>query len=60
MNIVGYRLLEKTELIQEGDVCGWVKKYPIDMNNWKGEPADRCNQPVFRPMSQFTDAYNEE
>ena len=56
--IVGYRLVEKTELIQLGDVCGWAKKYPIDINLWKDSKAGEFNQPVFRPLSSFVDFKN--
>jgi hypothetical protein len=55
MSIVGYRLVEKDELIKAGDVAGWARKQPIDMNNWKGSMAGRFNQPVFRPVSSFVD-----
>ena len=56
--IVGYRLVEKTEKIQAGDVCGYAKKYPIDMANWQDALAGDFNQAVFRPMKCFED-YND-
>ena len=53
--IAGYRLLDKTEDIKEGDVCGWAKRTPVDMRNWKGEKVGAYNQAVFRPMKSFVD-----
>lgn len=53
--IVGYRLLDKTERLRKGDVCGWVKKYPINMDNWRDGLAGDFNQAVFRPMISFVD-----
>ena len=53
--IAGYRLVGKDEEIRCGDVCGWVKKYPIDMDNWKDELAGEFNQAVFRPLASFVD-----
>lgn len=60
IKIAGYRLVEKTETIQAGDVCGYVKKYPVDMDNWQDELAGDFNQAVFRPMSDFTDILEKE
>ena len=57
MQIVGYRLLEKMELMQEGDVLGSVGKTPIIPELWAGQPAKKCNQPVYRPLRSFEDFY---
>ena len=53
--IAGYRLVGKDEKIICGDVCGYARKYPIDMDNWMGELAGDFNQAVFRPMKSFVD-----
>lgn len=53
--IAGFRLVEKNEMIKEGDVAGWAKKIPIDMKIWNNSLAGNFNQPVYRPMSSFKD-----
>ena len=53
--IAGYRLVGKEEKIKEGDVCGWAKKTPIDMKNWKDALAGEYNQAVYRPVASFVD-----
>ena len=53
--VAGYRLLDRTEDLKEGDVCGWSKKTKVDMKNWAGAKAGAYNQPVFRPMKSFVD-----
>ena len=50
MTVAGYRLVEKDDFIRDGDVAGWARKYPIDMNLWKGSKAAEYGQPVFRPL----------
>ena len=55
MKIVGYRLLEKTEIVKEGDVLGSSKKVPIQVALWEGAEVGSVNQPVYRPMSSFKD-----
>ena len=60
MTIAGYRLVEKDDFIRAGDVAGWARKYPIDMNLWKGSKAAEYGQPVFRPLQCFVDFYVDE
>jgi hypothetical protein len=60
MPIVGYRVVEQHEAIRDGDVAGWARKKPIDMNLWKNAMAGEFNQPVFRPMSSFVDINPDE
>ena len=55
----GYRLLGEDEEMLGGDVCGWKRKYPVDMENWSGQRAGNFNQPVFRPLASFVDACQE-
>ena len=55
--IIGYRLLEKADIMKAGDVLGSVSKKKIG-EEWIGVLVSQCNQPVYRPMIKFIDWSN--